>query len=117
MANILIIDDDETMRSVCAAALTHADHQVSTAENGFKGMECVRADPPQLILMDIVMRYGGLATLQVLRDQFPSIRVIMMSGTEKARLEIAGGLGASRIIAKPFSAEQLVTLVNEVLAG
>ena len=116
MAKILIIDDDKTMQSTCAAVLTNAKHLVTTADNGFEGIESVRSDPPHLILMDMVMRYGGLSTLRVLREQFPGIRVIMMSGTEKTRLEIARGIGASRVIAKPFSAEQLLTLVNEALA-
>lgn len=116
MAKILIIDDDEAMQFSCAETLRNAAHDVETADNGFNGMQCVRANPPQLILMDMVMRYGGLPTLRILREQFPRIRVIVMSGTEKARLEIAGNLGASRTISKPFSAEQLLAIVNDVLA-
>jgi DNA-binding response OmpR family regulator len=97
--------------------LGNAKHDVETADNGFNGLQCVRAKVPDLILLDIVMNYGGLPTLRVLREQFPGVRVIMMSGSERARLAIAGGLGAARTLAKPFTSEQLLAAVNEVLSS
>ena len=63
-----------------------------------------------------VKPHGGLPTIRVLRSEFPSLPIIAMSGNPK-HLEVAGAIGANRILPKPFSVEQLATAVSEAIAA
>jgi CheY-like chemotaxis protein len=62
-----------------------------------------------------MMPYGGLPTIRVLRGDYPNLKIIAMSGGGQPRLDIAGRLGANRTLAKPFSAQQLIAAINDVL--
>ena len=116
MARIIIIDDDDILRETLAGVLTEAGHTVATTANGFEGVALFRAEPADLILTDLVMPHGGLPTIRVLRSEFPQLAIIAMSGGGKSRLDIAGSLGASRTLAKPFTAKELTDAVAEVLS-
>ena len=115
MARIIIIDDDDVLRDTLVRMLTESGHSVAATVNGFEGMKLFRAEPADLILTDIMMPYGGLPTIRVLRGEFPNLKIIAMSGGGQPRLEIAGGLGANRTLAKPFTAPQLLEAINDVL--
>jgi CheY-like chemotaxis protein len=116
MARIIIIDDDEVLRETIARILTVAGHSVAVTVNGFEGVKLFRAEPADLILTDIMMPYGGLPTIRVLRADYPDLKIVAMSGGGQPRLDIAGGLGANRTLAKPFSAQELTDAINDVLA-
>ena len=115
MARIIIIDDDDALRDTLVRILTEAGHTVAATVNGFEGVKLFRAEPADLILTDIMMPYGGLPTIRVLRGDYPNLKIIAMSGGGQPRLDIAGGLGANRTLAKPFTAEQLRAAINDVL--
>ena len=115
MARIIIIDDDDALRDTLVRMLTESGHSVAATVNGFEGVKQFRAEPADLILTDIMMPYGGLPTIRVLRGEFPNLKIIAMSGGGQPRLDIAGGLGANRTLAKPFSAQQLLEAINDVL--
>ncbi|MDB6168213.1 MAG: srrA [Verrucomicrobia bacterium] len=115
MPRILIIDDEAPVREICASILTLAGHQVTTAADGFEGTNQVRREAPDLILLDLSMPYGGLPTLRVVRGQCPDVPIIAMSGSRSAQLELAAGLGAQRILAKPFAPEALVRAIADLL--
>ncbi len=114
MARIIILEDDEVFRETLERVLTDAGHSVKAAGNGFDGMALFRAEPADLILTDIVMPHGGLQTIRVLRTEFPSLAIIAMSGSH-VRLDMAGGIGANKMLAKPFTSEQLLNAIAEVL--
>ena len=115
MARILLLEDDDQFREVLIGVLQAAGHRVRSATNGFDGMALFRAEPADLILTDIVMPHGGLPTIRVLRSECPDLPIIAMSGSH-VRLDMAGGVGANRTLAKPFSFQQLTDAVTEVLA-
>jgi DNA-binding NtrC family response regulator len=117
MASILIIDDDDIFRSTLGATLATAGHEVALAANGFDGANAYRAKPADLVLVDMVMPHSGLALIQVLRSQFPNLKVIAMSGGSPRRLRHARELGAYRTLAKPFSPEELATAIADTLAA
>lgn len=116
MARIIVIDDDEFLSSILDQALTSAGHSVAITGNGFDGMALYRKESADLILTDITMPHGGLPTIRVLRGEFPQLPIIAMSGNPK-HLEVAGTIGANRILSKPFSVEELTSAVSEALAG
>lgn len=116
MARIILIDDDELLSSTMARVLTDAGHTVAVAANGFDGVTLFRKESADLIMTDITMPHGGLPTIRVLRAEFPKLPIIAMSGSP-THLDMAGALGASRILPKPFTLEQLAAAVTEVLVA
>jgi DNA-binding response OmpR family regulator len=96
--------------------LTASGHAVATAADGLAGTISFRANPVDLVLVDMMMPHSGLGTIRVLRSQFPRLKVIAMSGGGSHRLDYARSLGAHCTLAKPFNAEQLATAVASTLA-
>jgi len=115
MARILVIDDDEILARTLERALSGAGHQVAIAHNGFDGAKQFRSDPADVILTDINMPHGGLPTIRVLHAEFPQLKIIAMSGNP-SQLDVAGVIGASRILEKPFTIAQLKAQVEAALA-
>lgn len=120
MARILIIEDDDLLREVLVHALTLAGHTVAQASNGQEGLELFRATQPEVVVTDLVMPVQeGVETIVQLRRQQKDLPIIAMSGgvpNSKVYLDIAGKIGARRIMAKPFTPSQLIKAVDEVLA-
>ncbi|MEI6464236.1 MAG: response regulator [Verrucomicrobiota bacterium] len=120
MARILLIDDDEMLRTVLAIAIDAAGHEVLQAEDGQKGMELVRTTSVDLVITDLIMPVQeGVETIMTLRRERPRLPVIAMSGgasNSKLYLDIAGKIGAKRMLPKPFTPRQLVALITEILA-
>jgi two-component system response regulator VanR len=110
------MEDDEIFRETIVRTLTEAGHSVQAAGNGFDGVSLFRKESADLILTDIMMPHGGLPTIRVLRSEFPKLAIIAMSGSH-VRLDMAGGLGVNRMLAKPFSSQELLDAITEVLAG
>lgn len=116
MARILIIDDDESFRATLEQMLIAAGHTVTTADDGLSGARAYRANPTDLIITDMMMPHGGLSAIRVLREQFPHVRVIAMTGGGAHRLDYAQSLGAQRALAKPFTADALAAAIAGTLA-
>jgi CheY-like chemotaxis protein len=117
VARILIIDDDEPFRTLLRGMLLEAGHTVVEAPNGFEALKLIRAEPVELVLTDLMMPYGGLATIRILRNEFPHLGIIAISGGGTFRLNFAQSLGAHRTLTKPFTAEQLSAAITEVLSA
>jgi DNA-binding response OmpR family regulator len=120
MARILLIDDDDLLRGVLAKALTHAGHEILQASDGKMGVEISRVTTVDLVITDLVMPVQeGVETIVVLRREQPKLPVIAMSGgatNSKVYLDIAGKIGARRVLSKPFTPKELVQSIDEVLA-
>lgn len=119
MARILIIDDDDLLREVIAATLRHAGHTVYQACEGRQGVELFHAAPADLVLTDLIMPgQEGIETIMQLRDRHPGLPIVAMSGGATHStfyLAIAAKLGARRILAKPFTPDELVRVITETL--
>jgi len=110
MARIILIDDDQPFRDMLFGVLTQEGHEVIVAANGFDGLALFRQQQADLILTDILMPHGGLPTIRVLREQYPTLPIIAISGS-RAPLAIAGALGATQLIAKPFALQELISAI------
>lgn len=118
MTEILIIEDDEALRSVLAIVLRQVGYQVAEAENGVRGVERGAALRPQLVITDLVMPdKEGVETIRELREAQPATPIIAMSGASAAAhyLELAAKLGARRVLMKPFRPEVLLLAVNDLI--
>jgi two-component system, chemotaxis family, chemotaxis protein CheY len=119
VARILIIDDDELLRRVLAKSLVHAGHTAVEAADGRQGMDLIAATAIDIVITDLIMPVQeGVETILRLRRERPELPVIAISGgTANANLylDIAAKIGARRILAKPFTPQELLQIVDEVL--
>jgi DNA-binding response OmpR family regulator len=122
MARILLIDDDDRIRTALCLALASFGHTVIEARNGRMGLEMFRHVGADLVITDIVMpEKDGLEVLrEIQKRQVPPVKVIAISdggGPQSATdyLHMAKLLGAAKVLVKPFSTEVLMAAVNELL--
>lgn len=120
MARLLVIEDNADLLPVLAELLTASGHTVRTARNGAEGLAQFRLERPDLVLTDIVMpEQDGVGVLLALRKLRPRPKIIAMSGgtvRSSQYLQMAAGLGARRVLEKPFSNAALLQAIDEVLA-
>lgn len=122
MKKILIIDDSESIRASLELILKELDHDVVSVGDGRAGLKALEAEGPfDLVITDIFMpEVDGIEFIEQTKAKFPDIRIIAMSaggmGIEKGEmLDIASGLGAEKIVAKPFSNEEISSTVTAML--
>lgn len=122
MAVIVLIDDNADVRATMMTALTLAGHQVVEAANGVDGVAAVLKHSPDLVVVDMIMpEQDGLETLINLRAKHQTLPILAISGGGRTRnlnfLSMAGSLGATRLLAKPFGAAALLEAVTACLQG
>ena len=122
MARILIIDDEDELRSMLRRMLEQAGHQVTEAVDGAEGIKLYEQDRPDLIITDIIMpEKEGVETIIALRRADPDLPIIAISGGGRLEatdfLTMAKKLGARRTLSKPFRRDQLLEAVGDCLAG
>ncbi len=121
MARILVIDDDEATRVVIEEILALRGHAVTLAAGGRAGLAEARRRDYDLVLVDIIMPdIDGMETISELRERFPAMPIIAMSGSSPnsaGYLETAKVLGASAALAKPFSKVELERAVDAMLVS
>ena len=115
-AQILVIDDDKTMRDACHQTLTKHGHHVSLAKNGHQGIGLLEKWSFDLVLLDLKMPdEDGLLVLAKIKDIDPEAIVVMISGYGSIETAVqAIKLGAFDFIAKPFRLSQLNDLVRSI---
>jgi len=121
MAHVMIIDDDQYVRSVVRQMLEAAGYVVTEASSGREGIEKHEENPADLIITDIIMPdEGGLETIMKLKRDYPKIKIIAISGggriVQVDFLDIAKNLGVVRTMQKPLERAELLEAVAEALA-
>jgi CheY-like chemotaxis protein len=113
---ILVVDDDERIRQVSDAILSHCGYEVRTAEDGFDALALMRKALPDLIISDLKMpNMSGFELLSVVRRRFPQIPVIAISGAF-VRLGSEQGLIADAFFHKgEYSPEELFKEIQSLL--
>mgnify|MGYP001567311513 CR=1 FL=1 len=122
MPSILLIEDDDLFRDALAGALTERGYMVTEAADGEQGVKLFRAEPTDLVITDMVMpNQEGLETIAGLRREDPNVGIIAMSGglahDGPLYLKLAGSLGATRTLKKPFGLPALLVAIEETLAA
>ncbi len=114
---VLIIDDEEGIRSVLADLFGEMGWLVSESEDGKNGLEKALSDDFDLIILDLSLpRLDGLAVLRKLRESKPDIPVVMITGyaTMKSAIE-ALKLGAFDYITKPFDLNEVQIIAQHAV--
>jgi len=120
MARILVVDDEGGIRSAIQRALERDGHEVVVAVNGLDGARALRGAGLDLAIIDIHMpEMDGIELLINFQAAAPTMPVIVMSGGAQTRrldlLQDASLLGATGILAKPFTLDELRETVTRAL--
>lgn len=115
-SKVLVVDDEPTVREVVVSYLRRDGHDVSEAADGHMALELLESDPPDLVVLDMMLPgVNGLDILRRIRAS-GSIPVIMLTARAEESDRVAGlELGADDYVVKPFSPRELATRVNVVL--
>ena len=117
---VLLVEDEAMLRSAARRVLERSGYTVLTAPNGIEAARMMegRATPPALLLTDLIMpELGGKALAERLRERWPDLRVLFMSGHSVDAVQLHGRLAAaSAFIEKPFAQETLLREISALLA-
>jgi len=113
---ILVVDDDEDIRTLVVQLLERAGHKVEQAPDGRSGLRALHASPPDLVVLDVSMPdMDGWQALERIRD-LSDVPVIMLTarGEELERVRGLQG-GADDYVTKPFGRQELLARVQALL--
>ncbi|MBW1860239.1 MAG: sigma-54-dependent Fis family transcriptional regulator [Deltaproteobacteria bacterium] len=115
--NILVVDDDAFLRDACNQALSRHGHSVTLAKSGSESLELLERWSFDLILLDLKMPdEDGLTILATVKERDPEAVVVIITGYGTIETAVqAIKLGAFDFIAKPFTPDELLEIVNRVL--
>ena len=113
---ILVVDDEENLRSMLVAALKYEGYDVSQAADGAAGLAMARQDKPDLIVLDVMMpKLDGFAVVKRLREAGDRTPVIFLTARDGADDRVTGlNAGADDYLPKPFALAELVARVEAV---
>lgn len=117
--SILVAEDDKIIRRLARHILERAGYVVHEATDGLEALAQVKAQKPDLLLLDIMMpNMNGYDVCQTLRSQQETADlpiVIITAKTEKQAVQRGLDVGANRYLIKPISPKVLVDNVNDIL--
>jgi len=118
-ASILVVDDEVDISTVLSVTLRRAGFDVRTANDGIEAIEAIRREPPDLVILDVMMpRLDGFETLKRIREHGPTthLPVIMLSAKTQLTDKIRGfERGADDYVAKPFEPSEMLVRVQSLL--
>jgi excisionase family DNA binding protein len=112
----LIVDDDAPMANAIARVLKRAGWDVQVANDGFEAGMHLISFQPSLLILDLKMpSMDGFSVLASTRDkpEFDPLKILVVSGQQQGELDKALKSGANAALAKPFSNEQLLAVVEK----
>ena len=112
---ILIVDDNYLMRTLLRGILRSEDYPtVSEARNGIVALDSIAKDKPDIVFLDVIMpEMDGIETLQNIKERYPDIAVIMITGNpSKENVEESIQSGASGFIVKPFNSAKVLNTLD-----
>ena len=114
---ILIVDDEPGIIQSLHGILADEGFEVITADGGLKALDKIKETIPDIVLLDIWMPdIDGIETLERIRELYPSMQVIMISGHGTIETAVkATKLGAFDFIEKPLSLEKVLLSINNAL--
>ena len=119
---ILVVDDQENIRTALATLLGRAGFRVALAHNAHSGIEAARAQAPDLALLDVVLdesspnARSGLDVLRAIRTLPRFIPVIMLTSYTEWQVESLGQ-GAIAFVTKPWDANALISQIRSTLTA
>jgi DNA-binding response OmpR family regulator len=113
---VLVVEDDHKTAGIIRAYLEKASYAVTVANDGQEGLVAARRDPPDLVVLDLLLpSLNGLTICRALREE-SSVPIIMLTALTTEQDKLTGlDLGADDYVTKPFSPRELVARVRSVL--
>ena len=116
--SILVVDDEEALRTVLSSELASEGYQVESAGDGDEAISIIEKKQFDLVLLDIKMpKVDGFEVLKFIKKSFPAIKVIMLTAFADLKNAIESKkLGAEDFISKPYDLVDLLTTIERVLS-
>jgi DNA-binding NtrC family response regulator len=116
-AKILVIDDEEVIRTSCARVLGPLDYSVTTAKTGTEGLHMLSSHTYDLVLSDLMLPdIDGVEVLRRIKESWPAVEVIIMTGYGTVKTAVkAMKLGVFDYLEKPFTPEDLTSAVARAM--
>ncbi len=113
---VLVVDDEPTLRETLAEALEADGLRVITAADGRQALERFRADPPDLVLLDLMLpQISGIEVCRIMRRE-SVVPIIMLTAKDSEIDKVVGlELGADDYVTKPFSLRELLARIRAQL--
>lgn len=117
-SRILVVDDEEALRTVLSSELAGAGYEVSSAADGDEAISIVQNKKFDLILLDIKMpKVDGFEVLKFIKPKYPAIKIIMLTGFADLKNAIESKKhGAEDFVSKPYDLVDLLTTIERVLS-
>ncbi len=126
MAKILIVDDDPDIRDAASIILESAGHEVVTAQDGLEGLELLKAEKPDIMILDLLMpKMDGFSVCKELQDtrwsRFRGMPILILTSVReeasRRRYELETGLelDVADYVEKPIAPEVLLERVGRLV--
>jgi two-component system response regulator (stage 0 sporulation protein F) len=114
--NILVVDDEEVMRSLFTDLFNERGFKVSVAKNGKEAIELVKGIFFHIVFLDVHMPViNGVQALRSIKEMSPKTSIVMMDSFPDIFAEEALKEGAITCIHKPFDIQEVIKIVNETI--
>lgn len=116
--SILVVDDEEALRTVLSSELSGEGYQVDSASDGDEAITTLQSKKFDLVLLDIKMpKVDGFEVLKHIKKNHPDMKVIMLTAFADLKNAIESKkLGAEDFISKPYDLVDLLTTIERVLS-
>jgi two-component system, OmpR family, response regulator MprA len=114
---ILFAEDDPGVREALARALRFEGYDVQTASDGGEALELVGENPPDLVVLDVMMPFvDGLSVCRRVREKYRQLPILMLTARHEVSDRVAGlDAGADDYLAKPFALDELLARIRALL--
>jgi two-component system response regulator AtoC len=115
--SILAVDDEAPLLLAVKGVLEQEGYLVQTAQDGVTAINCIQSAPFDVVLLDVKMpRVDGIEVLRFIKEHYLDTQVIMLTGVSDVRTAVeCMQVGAFHYITKPYSIEELLTIVGRAL--
>jgi DNA-binding NtrC family response regulator len=117
-STILVVDDEDALRTVLSGELANEGYDVKAAADGDEAIGEVEKTPFDLVLLDIKMpRMNGFEVLKFIKEKHAKTKVVMLTGFADLKNAIESKkLGADDFVSKPYDLVDLLTTIERVLS-
>lgn len=117
-SKILVVDDEDTLRTVLSQELKSEGYDVETAADGLLALDAIKQNKFDLVLLDIKMpNMDGFEVLKYIKQNHPDLKIIMLTGFADLKNAIESKkLGAEDFVSKPYDLVDLLTTIERVLS-
>jgi two-component system, OmpR family, response regulator len=115
--HLLIVDDEEHLRSMLAAALRHHGFEITATDNGRDALRLVTEERPNLVVLDVMMPdLDGFEVCRRMRAEGDRTPIVFLTARDETEDKVRGlTLGGDDYLQKPFSLDELVARIEAVL--